>query len=248
MPDEPFSRSRSNQERLRIGIFGFQTLDRDLVEDTITLAGWAFTFSSSIEPAWDLWSRLDLSVLGPSNIESEFLAFITDAWASTGVPMLVIAEANSAGVVASVLRAGASDYMPAPFAPEELEARIRVLTLRKRVEGDRKPGMRLGLDHVTRTVHAGAMHVSLSPREWSALMTLLDAESQLVTVDDLSEALTGAAGHETIVISTISRLRKKLHAHHFVPLSIQTVYGQGYVARWRQTENPSQQHGGYGMR
>lgn len=235
MAGAPFSQLTEGQERLRIGIFGFLTLDRQLVEDTVGNAGWAFTYSSAIERSWELWSKLDLVILGPHEVSDAFLAFLTEAWDVVGIPILVIADAHEPRVVADILRAGASDYMPAPFAFEELEARIRVLTMRQRGESQRVAGARLGLDHVTRTVHAGPLHVSLSPREWSALMVLLESESQLVTVEDMSRALTGAPDNETIVISTISRLRKKLQAHRFVPLTIQTVYGQGYVARWRKS-------------
>lgn len=99
---------------------------------------------------------------------------------STGddLPILVLTARDSVSERVAGLDAGADDYLPKPFALEELLARMRAL-LRRRVTPDEPAESRalafsdLSLDPVTREVSRGDRQISLTRTEFSLLEMLI---------------------------------------------------------------------------
>lgn len=228
---------------LCVGILGLESEDSQLVHAIAESVGWKTVSLDPSPNAWDAWDDVELMVISAEEVVSDVLTIVAEASSQRDVPILVTARDNDPQHLADVLRSGASDYVVSPFAPEELLVRMRALVSRFRGLVERRSGSRIRFDHITRTVLAGPMHMSLSQREWDALAILLRSESNLVTVEDLSKGLTGGEVNETIVISTISRLRKKIRATRFAAISIETVYGHGYVARFRRSNDSFNNNG-----
>jgi two-component system response regulator MprA len=157
---------------------------------------------------------------------------------STGddLPILVLTARDSVSERVSGLDAGADDYLPKPFALEELLARLRALLRRT---GPEEAGdgaiMTFGdltLDPSTREVHRGTRAISLTRTEFSLLEMLIANPRRVLTRSRILEEVWGfdfpTSGNALEVY--VGYLRRKTEAEGESRL-IHTVRGVGYVLR-----------------
>ncbi|WP_159842907.1 response regulator transcription factor [Nocardia sp. CY41] len=157
---------------------------------------------------------------------------------STGddLPILVLTARDSVSERVAGLDAGADDYLPKPFALEELLARLRALLRRTSAgPGDASEAMQfadLSLDPVTREVSRGARQISLTRTEFSLLEMLMANPRRVLTRSRILEEVWGydfpTSGNALEVY--IGYLRRKTEAEG-EPRLIHTVRGVGYVLR-----------------
>ncbi len=129
---------------------------------------------------------------------------------------------------------GVDDILTVPFSPEELLARAIVIT--RRSTGDDRPivpTIRLGeieIDILSREVRAGSSVIHLSGIEQSLLYLLASRAGQVVSRDDILDAIWGTdfVAESNIVDRHIRSLRIKLQNDYRHPRFIGTVPGQGY--------------------
>ena len=131
------------------------------------------------------------------------------------------------------LELGADDYLPKPFEPRELVARIQsVLRRTRRAPDDRllERG-RLTIDLGRRQVMIDGAQIALTTNEFNALSLLANHPGRVLDRDEILQELGGMdseAFNRTVDI-TISRLRQKLGDDPRAPRFIKTVWGAGYV-------------------
>ncbi|MBF6330584.1 response regulator transcription factor [Nocardia transvalensis] len=158
---------------------------------------------------------------------------------STGddLPILVLTARDSVSERVAGLDAGADDYLPKPFALEELLARLRALLRRTTADPavDSSEAMRfadLSLDPVTREVSRGDRSISLTRTEFSLLEMLMANPRRVLTRSRILEEVWGydfpTSGNALEVY--IGYLRRKTEADG-EPRLIHTVRGVGYVLR-----------------
>jgi two-component system OmpR family response regulator len=128
------------------------------------------------------------------------------------------------------LELGADDYLPKPFSPRELTARIRAV-LRRSARVDEPALLTLGpvtLSPSAREARVDGREITLTQREFDLLEYLMVRSGRVVTRDELLEAVWGfvAPGQTRTVEVHLAQLRKKL-GH---PDLIRTVRGVGYKA------------------
>jgi two-component system response regulator CpxR len=136
------------------------------------------------------------------------------------------------------LEIGADDYLPKPFNPRELAARIRAILRRassdQPLQATLQKVLTVGdvqLDAGTRVVQRGGEVVELTAVEFDLLEKLLRAAGSIITREELSTEVLGRnlSPFDRSIDMHISNLRKKL-GHHFGAVErIKTVRGVGYI-------------------
>lgn len=138
------------------------------------------------------------------------------------------------------LEIGADDYLPKPFNPRELLARIRAILRRgTRTESstpnpkqasDSVSALGLKLDASARTVSCDGKPVSLTDVEFTLLQTLMRSVGEVVERERLAEAVLGRKLHpfDRSLDMHISRLRRKLEENCGLGERVKTIRGVGY--------------------
>jgi two-component system response regulator CpxR len=137
------------------------------------------------------------------------------------------------------LEIGADDYLPKPFNPRELVARIRAIL--RRTSAQPKSGLphapqilRVGdieLDPATRIVKHGGEPVDLTSVEFNLLEVLLREAGRVVTREELVSAVLSRkfSPFDRSIDMHVSKVRKKLGDTNGEAEHIKTVRGVGYI-------------------
>jgi two-component system response regulator MprA len=158
---------------------------------------------------------------------------------STGddLPILVLTARDSVSERVAGLDAGADDYLPKPFALEELLARLRALLRRTMTDTAAASSQPLDfagltLDPVTREVTRDGRPISLTRTEFALLEMLMSNPRRVLTRSRILEEVWGydfpTSGNALEVY--VGYLRRKTEADG-EPRLIHTVRGVGYVLR-----------------
>ncbi len=147
---------------------------------------------------------------------------------TSAMPVLLLTALGEPQDRIKGLRAGADDYLPKPFEPEELLLRIGAI-LRRRETGAPDDAVR-GFGPWRFCPHSGELRNAnglqpLSGNEARLLALLAQQPGQAVSRDDLAR-LTGVSTRSVDV--QIARLRRKIEDDPRHPLYLQTVRGTGY--------------------
>lgn len=135
------------------------------------------------------------------------------------------------------LEVGADDYLPKPFNPRELVARIRAILRRTQPDDatERSPEpLTVGdveLDAGARVVHRAGQMIELTAVEFDLLALLLSQEGRVVKREDLVKSVLGRnlTPFDRSLDMHISHLRRKLGPHTGGADRVKTVRGVGYI-------------------
>ena len=137
------------------------------------------------------------------------------------------------------LEIGADDYLPKPFNPRELVARIHAILRRTRsAEKPQKAQLaeilRVGdieLDPATRTVRQAGKVVELTSVEFNLLQVLLSEAGRVVTRERLADSVLSRkfSPFDRSIDMHVSKVRKKLGDSEGETEHIKTVRGVGYI-------------------
>jgi two-component system, OmpR family, phosphate regulon response regulator OmpR len=133
------------------------------------------------------------------------------------------------------LELGADDYLPKPFDPRELAARLQAVLRRARGPGpeDRIRVGSLELDGAGRTATLSGRALPLTTAEWELLALLVRSRGRVLSRDRILDAIRGVEweAFDRSVDVLVSRLRHKLGDDPKRPTYVQTVWGKGYRFR-----------------
>ncbi len=150
----------------------------------------------------------------------------------TNVPIIMLTARDAVPDRIAGLDSGADDYLVKPFDFDELLARVRALLRRTQQLGDEALSFAdLQLDMGTREAYRDGRRIELTTREYELLVLFLRHPRQVLTRDQILDAIWGSAEIDSNAIEVhIGRLREKLEASGELRL-IQTVRGAGYALR-----------------
>jgi len=158
--------------------------------------------------------------------------------ASSNVPVLMLTAKNDDIDRIVGLEMGADDYLAKPFNPRELLARVRAI-LRRSQGGSTitTENRRYGFDRFVIDVDARMLttsdgeHVSLTSAEFDLLACFVQRPRRVLSRDQLLDWTRGreADPFDRTIDMSVSRLRKKLHAHAPDTDFITTVRNNGYL-------------------
>jgi two-component system, OmpR family, response regulator len=172
---------------------------------------------------------LDLMLPGIDGIEVCARLRADQVWS----PILMLTARTEVNDRVAGLDAGADDYLPKPFAFDELLARLRALV--RRGSAPRPPTITIGdltIDPATRDVRRGDVSIPLSTKEFALLETFARRPGRVLSRFDLLEhAWDGEYENRSNVVDVyVGYLRDKID-RPFGRDSIETVRGVGYRLR-----------------
>jgi len=152
---------------------------------------------------------------------------------SSSVPVVMLTARGEVMDRVVGLEIGADDYLPKPFEPRELVARIQAIL--RRIQTKSKSGIKtigaLCIDSHKYEVRVDDKLVHLTLNEFECLILLVKNKGKVLNRDQIIEELRGIewdAFNRSVDI-TMSRLRQKLGDDPKNPRFIKTIWGTGYL-------------------
>lgn len=205
----------------------------DFVRRGLTYEGYTVMVAHSAGSGWDaaMAESPDLVILDVMLPDLDGMA-LCQALRQEGqrIPILMLTARDSVPDRVAGLNAGADDYLPKPFAFEELLARLRAL--QRRFGGEGGEVLTLGdlsLDTGLREARRGERRIRLSPKEFALLEFFLRHPRQTLARETIFTRVWGY-NHEVesnVLEVYVRRLRRKLGE----PDLIETAHSLGYVLR-----------------
>jgi two-component system response regulator CpxR len=132
------------------------------------------------------------------------------------------------------LEMGADDYLPKPFDPAELAARIRAILRRSQTAPAAIAVGDLELDGGSRTVRRGGAPVELTTVEFDLLAALMRAPGTTVSREELVRTVLGRpfSAFDRSIDTHVCNLRRKLGPFAGGGERIKGVRGAGYLYAW----------------
>jgi DNA-binding response OmpR family regulator len=161
---------------------------------------------------------------------------------SSEVPVLMLTARGQDEDRIVGLELGADDYLPKPFNPRELLARLRAVLRRRRPEADRRPPLRFGrleIDQDARIARVDGQERSLTAHQFDLLLALAESPGRVLSREALMARARGDAleAFDRSIDVHVSRLRAALEDDPRRPRRILTVRGAGYVFAKKQDED-----------
>lgn len=192
--------------------------------------------------ATGMYDLLILDIMLPGGLDG--LAVLQKIRARMSLPVLILSAKGDEIDRIVGLEMGADDYLPKPFNPRELAARLRtVLRRSKQQKGGENvcmcEGDDLKIDVGGNTCTCAGNSVHLTPLEFSILHTLLTHAGDVVTRENLAGDVLERPlePYDRNIDVHVSQLRKKIGKRNDGRDRIKSVRGLGYIYTF--PENPS---------
>jgi len=168
--------------------------------------------------------------------------------ARSDVPILMLTARGDEEDRIVGLELGADDYLPKPFNPRELLARLRAI-LRRRAAPPRAEGGkavlrfgRLEIDRDARAVRLDGEERALTSHQFELLVALAEHAGRVLSRDALMNLVRGESleAFDRSIDVHVSRIRAAIEDDPRHPRRILTLRGAGYVFARRQDEDGSE--------
>jgi DNA-binding response OmpR family regulator len=193
---------------------------------------WASSGEAGVEHALsEEFSLILLDVMMPDTDGFEVLRRIR---LQSRTPVLMLTARGDTRDRIRGLEMGADDYLPKPFDPEELVARIRAILRRSAPRRPASGAISIGdieLDGGARTVRRSGAPIDLTTVEFDLLVALMGAAGSTVSREDLVSDVLGRdfSPFDRSIDTHICNLRRKLGPLEDGAERIKGVRGAGYL-------------------
>lgn len=215
---------------------------RALLSEYLQRAGYRVTTVADGRAMWRALdhSRIDLVVLDLMLPGDDGLVLCRNLRARSNVPVIMLTARGDETDRIVGLEMGADDYLPKPFNPRELLARIRGILRRARSLPEDPADPQAGayrfagwrLDPQSRQLTAtDGVTVPLGSAEFRLLRVFLDRPNRVLNRDQLLDLTQGreAQPFDRSIDVQVSRLRRRLRDDPRNPQIIRTVRAEGYI-------------------
>ncbi len=194
---------------------------------TVETFGSIEELSQRLESSYPDMLILDIMLPGQDGLQ-----FCRDFRQRSAIPIIFISARRKALDRIMGLEIGGDDYLPKPFSPRELAARVRSIFRRTQVPPDSQTYMLAGnlkLIPKDRLILIDGEEISLSSKEYELLALLIQHPQRTFNRQELLDRIWGYDydGSERAVDDMIKRLRRKLNESHS-ETNIKTIWGYGY--------------------
>ncbi len=147
-------------------------------------------------------------------------------------PVIMLTAKDEEEDKLKIFEAGADDYVPKPFSPRELVARVKAVL--KRQQGNTENVVRIGeieIDNTKRIIKRSGQELELTSREFDLMYLLANQSGRVFRRDELLEKIWGRDffGVDRVVDVHISNLRQKIEIDPSKPRYLHTIRRVGYV-------------------
>jgi two-component system, OmpR family, phosphate regulon response regulator OmpR len=206
-----------------------------MVSDYLGEAGFRVTRAANGKSGLSLHGRsaFDALVLDLMLPDMDGLEVCRQVRAQADTPILMLTARGDAMDRVVGLEMGADDYLPKPFEPRELLARLRAI-LRRQRGGARRDVLRFGsleIDRGAREVRLEGSARPLTSYQFALLLVLAEHAGRVMSREALMDLLKGEAleAFDRSIDVHISRIRAAIEADPKKPRRVVTVRGAGYV-------------------
>lgn len=158
--------------------------------------------------------------------------------ASTTLPIIMLSARGEDIDRIVGLEVGADDYMPKPFNPRELLARIRAVLRRKQGTPNTEAAVSsiasfgpFSLDMDAQRLLRDSEEIPITTAEFAILRIFVEHPNRVLTRDSLMDMIKGYERDpfDRSIDVRVTRLRRKIEPDPGNPVFIRTVWGQGYL-------------------
>jgi two-component system, OmpR family, phosphate regulon response regulator OmpR len=206
-----------------------------MVADYLGEAGIRTAIAASGGAARQLLKReaFDAVILDLMLPDTDGLDLCKQIRAESAIPLLMLTARGDPLDRVVGLELGADDYLPKPFEPRELLARLRAILRRSRdtAPGDVLRFGRLEIDRAARQVRVEGREKPLTGFQYTLLLALAERAGRVLSRDALMDLTKGSALEEfdRSIDVHVSRIRAAIEDDPKKPRRILTVRGAGYV-------------------
>jgi len=211
----------------------------DLVSEYLTVEGFETTAVHDGEAGLQraLSGEYDLAILDVMMPKLNGFDVLKNLREKSGLPVLMLTARGDDMERIVGLEIGADDYLPKPFNPRELVARLRAVLRRASAESsDHVPAEKITVDDLelsasSRSVKRNGEELPVTSVEFDLLSALLHDAGRVVKKEDLSENVLERrlSPYDRSLDMHISNLRKKLGPRTDGSERIKTVRSVGYI-------------------
>ena len=214
-----------------------------MVGDYLRRAGYAVEVAGSLAEGRErigreLYDALVLDLMLPDGDGLELCRDLRAAPRTRSLPLLMLTARGEPMDRIVGLERGADDYLPQPFEPRELLARIKALLRRAQPSADDDVLRfgRLEVDPGERQARLDGRACDLTSYQFDLLLVLARAPGRVLSRDQIMDALKGHAleAFDRSIDVHISRIRAAIEDDPKMPRRILTVRGAGYVFAKKQ--------------
>ena len=212
---------------------------RNLVKQYLTENNFLITTANNAEDAKEKISiiKFDLIVLDIMMPGKTGLEFTLENKNKINTPIILLTAKGGATERIEGLETGADDYLPKPFNPRELLARVRAVLRRAQVGQGQSSDETIryfgefSLDLASHRLSHGDVSVPLTSGEFDLLSVLVEHPNKVMDRDRILDLLTGAERlpFDRSIDVRVTRLRSKIEADPSKPIHIRTIWGKGYM-------------------
>ena len=206
-----------------------------MLDEYLREQGFAVTCAESIEKGLNAFEKsdYDLVLLDVMLPDGNGFDACKEIRKNASVPIIMLTAKGDEMDRVVGLEVGADDYVPKPFSPRELVARIRAVLRRTRRDSTATI-MRVGnleIDLEGRNVYKNGSSVELTSRQFDLFKILVERKGRVQSRDQLMQALSGQEfdTFDRSIDVHISRIRAVIEDDPKKPIYLKSVRGTGYV-------------------